>query len=100
MPPQTPAVNETSLNQSTEPVTDATLMGTSEEGVVKLYAKEEVKHGYEGIILEINGQQKNFDWSIPNTGTDPQVFHTDLTGDGEEEAIIIIQTTDILISVR
>lgn len=93
-PPQTPELNRSSSGQAAEPLTNEILMGTSEDGMVKLYAIEKVKHGFEGVILEINGRQGEFDWSIPNTGTGtgPQVFNTDLTGDGQEEAVIIIQT--------
>lgn len=54
---------------------------------VKLYATTD------GIKLDINGNEKDFDWKFPgDTGTNPQVTYTDLTGDGKEEAVIIIQT--------
>lgn len=67
-------------------------IAASADGQVKLYAKKDTGHAIEGVTLEINGVQKEWDWQIPNTGTDPQVFYTDLTGDGQEEAVIIIQT--------
>ncbi|MNW25006.1 hypothetical protein D3C74_17380 [compost metagenome] len=66
-------------------------IAASADRQVRLYAEEEAEHAIEGVILEINGVQKEWDWRIPNTGTDPQVFYTDLTGDGQEEAVIIIQ---------
>lgn len=66
-------------------------IAASADGQVKLYAKKETEHAIEGVTLEINGVQKEWDWHIPNTGTNPQVFYTDLTGDGQEEAVIIIQ---------
>lgn len=66
---------------------DAILIGTSEDKKVKLYENTN------GVKLDINGNQKEFSWNYPgDTGTAPQVFYTDVTGDGEEEAIIIIQT--------
>lgn len=72
--------------------TDAKRIGASEDNKVELYAIKESKNGIEGATLAVNGQQKNFDWEIPDMGTQPQVFYTDLTGDGQEEAVIIIQT--------
>ncbi len=67
--------------------TDEKLIGTSEDKKVKLY--EEAN----GVKLDINGNQKDFSWNVPvDTGTAPQVFYTDVTGDGKEEAVIIIQT--------
>ncbi|KOY13050.1 hypothetical protein [Paenibacillus xylanivorans] len=75
-----------------EPGTDAKLIETSENEKVKLYAIKEVGNVTEGIKLDINGNKKDFDWEVPDTGTKPQVFYTDLTGDSKEEAVIIIQT--------
>ncbi|MFJ7734032.1 hypothetical protein ACIQXF_19410 [Lysinibacillus sp. NPDC097231] len=66
---------------------DAKLIGTSEHKEVKLY--EETN----GVKLDFNGKVKEFNWNNPSdTGTDPQVFYTDVTGDGDKEAVIIIQT--------
>ncbi len=68
------------------------LIAASPNKEVKLYKIEELKAGLKRVSLHINGKQKKLEWNMPNTGTKPQVFYTDLTGDGEKEAIIIIQT--------
>ncbi|MBP2113885.1 MULTISPECIES: hypothetical protein [Paenibacillus] len=73
----------------TQPVQDkdVKLLGSSEDEKVKFYTKTD------GITLDINGNKKDYPWNIPmDTGTAPQVFYTDVTGDGKEEAVIIIQT--------
>ncbi|KWX87005.1 hypothetical protein AMQ83_15690, partial [Paenibacillus riograndensis] len=67
--------------------TDAKLLASSEDEKVKFYTKTD------GVTLDINGNKKDFSWNVPvDTGTAPQVFYTDVTGDGKEEAVIIIQT--------
>lgn len=77
--------NEVSATQ--QDTKDAKLIGTSEDKKVKLY--EEAND----IKLDVNGKVKNFNWENPgNTGTDPQVFYTDVTEDGGEEAVVIINT--------
>ncbi|MFE6074963.1 hypothetical protein ACFVQB_10855 [Paenibacillus sp. NPDC057886] len=69
------------------------LIGSSEDEQVKLYAIKETEDAIERVTLDMNGRTKDFDWSISHhSGTEPQLFYTDLTGDGKEEAIIIIQT--------
>ncbi|WP_433922655.1 hypothetical protein [Paenibacillus taichungensis] len=69
------------------------LIGSSEDEQVKLYAIKETEDAIESVTLDINGRTKDFDWSISHhSGTKPQLFYTDLTGDGKEEAVIIIQT--------
>lgn len=68
------------------------LIGSSEDEQVKLYAVKETQDAIERVTLDINGRAKDFDWSISHhSGTEPQLFYTDLTSDGKEEAIIIIQ---------
>jgi hypothetical protein len=68
------------------------LIGSSEDEKVKLYAVKETEDAIERVTLDINGRAKDFDWSISHhSGTEPQLLYTDLTGDGKEEAIIIIQ---------
>ncbi|RAW16170.1 hypothetical protein DC345_11910 [Paenibacillus taichungensis] len=63
------------------------LLGSSEDEKVKFYKQTD------GVTLDINGNKKEFSWNVPvDTGTAPQVFYTDVTGDGKEEAVIIIQT--------
>lgn len=81
---------EPRINDQT-PVAPAKLIERSEHGHVKLYAIKEVQRNIEGVTLDINGQQQDFEWYIPHTGAaGPQVFYTDLTGDGIEEAVVII----------
>ena len=70
----------------------AKLLGASDDEKVKIYASNEAKNEIKGVVLDINGKQKNFDWEIPDTGTKPQLFYTDLTNDSKEEAVILIQT--------
>ncbi|MCK1987818.1 hypothetical protein MPH48_06805 [Lysinibacillus fusiformis] len=66
---------------------DTTLIGASDNQEVRLYKKGD------GVKLEINGHVKDFNWNNPSdTGTEPQVFYIDMTEDGKEEAVIIIQT--------
>ncbi|WP_433748789.1 hypothetical protein [Paenibacillus amylolyticus] len=74
---------------TTQPVqdTDAKLLGSSEDERVKFYTKTD------GVTLDVNGNKKDFSWNVPvDTGTPPQVIYTDVTGDGKEEAVVIIQT--------
>ncbi|MEJ3719972.1 hypothetical protein WGM54_18450 [Paenibacillus polymyxa] len=68
------------------------LIEASKNEEVKLYAVNKIDGDVHGVKVEINGNQREFDWNILNTGTKPQVFYTDLTGDGKEEAVIIINT--------
>lgn len=97
--PERPATDAQSPGESpskqvtTQPEqeTGARLIMASKNGEVKLYAAKETKNGTKGVTLNINGSQKEFDWNYPgDTGNDPQVFYTDVTGDGREEAVIII----------
>ncbi|WP_274310128.1 hypothetical protein [Solibacillus daqui] len=68
-------------------IIDAKLIGSSENKEVKLYEKAN------GVKLVMNGKVKDFNWENPgDTGTDPQVFYKDVTGDGEKEAVIILKT--------
>lgn len=65
---------------------NAKLIGTSENKEVNLY---EVANG---VKLAFNGEEKEFNWSFVSESVlnPPQVFYTDVTGDGEKEAVIII----------
>ncbi|NUU78020.1 hypothetical protein [Paenibacillus xylanilyticus] len=89
---------ESTTNQvTTQPKqeTDPTLnwLGSSEGEQVQLYDNKEAKNSPHKFTLEINGKTKDFDWYyLGDMGTDPQVFYTDLTGNGKEEAVVIIQT--------
>ncbi|WP_440114458.1 hypothetical protein [Paenibacillus sp. QZ-Y1] len=89
------SAGESSSKQVTaqpEKENDLKIIKASQNEEVKLYSIKETKNGIEGVTLNISGSQKDFAWKIPDTGTEPQVFYTDLTGDGKEEAVIIIQT--------
>ena len=86
---------EASTNQvakQSEKQNDAKLIEASDDKKVKLYALNEENNEIKSVVLDIDGKQKNFDWEIPNTGTKPQLFYTDLTNDNKEEAVVIIQT--------
>lgn len=90
-------VESTTKQVTTQPEqeTDPTLhwLGSSEGEQVKLYDNREEKDSHHIFTLEINGNTKDFDWYyLGDMGTDPQVHYTDLTGDGKEEAVVIIQT--------
>jgi hypothetical protein len=71
---------------------DAKLIAASEKEEVKIYALKETEGVIERVNLDINGQQKEFDWKITDTGNDLKIFYTDLTGDGKPEAVIVINT--------
>lgn len=64
------------------------LIQSSEDQKMKLFQTESEP----GVTLEINGTNKHFNWDFTETGTPPQLLFGDLTGDGKEEAIVIIQT--------
>ncbi|MEK4426096.1 hypothetical protein [Solibacillus sp. FSL K6-1523] len=79
--------NELSSEQqeTQQDTVEAKLIGISEDKKVKLY------ENINGVMLDINGNQKELSWNYPgDTGTTPQVFYTDVTGDGEKEAVIIL----------
>ncbi|MBG9453118.1 hypothetical protein ABE61_03325 [Lysinibacillus sphaericus] len=85
------ASGEQETTQS-EQQNNAKLIEASDDKKVKLYALNEENNEIKSVVLDIDGEQKNFDWEIPNTGTKPQLFYTDLTNDNKEEAVVIIQT--------
>lgn len=82
---------------TTQPIQDTNakeklIIASEENENVKLYAVNETDGQVQGVRVDVNGKQKEFDWNIVDTGTKPQLFYTDLTGDGKEEAVILIQT--------
>ncbi|MGF7050808.1 hypothetical protein J2T13_005358 [Paenibacillus sp. DS2015] len=86
-----PASDSQDVKQTTTvPVEKGTeqskLLSASEDGEVKLYEKTD------GVIVDVNGSQKEFDWKILGGVTKPRVSSIDLTGDGKEEAVIILVT--------
>ncbi|WP_046212479.1 hypothetical protein [Paenibacillus wulumuqiensis] len=68
------------------------LIGTSPNKEVKLFALQESKGTVTRMLLDINGRQKAWNWEAIDTGTPLQVMYTDLTGDQQEEAVIMINT--------
>lgn len=87
---QSPSVQVNAHNDNRE--SDMSLVVASEDQKVKLYANKEEGEGFKGVKLDVNGVTKEFDWSFTSTGAKPVVLYTDLTGDGKEEAVVIIQT--------
>lgn len=72
-----------SMEKEQEP---SKLLSASENGEVELFETTD------GVIVDVNGSQKKFDWKILKGVSNPQVFYVDLTGDGKEEAVIIMVT--------
>ncbi|ASA25302.1 hypothetical protein [Paenibacillus donghaensis] len=70
------------------------LVVASEDQKVKLYANKEEGKGFNGVTLDVNGVTKEFDWTFTSTGSKPVALYTDLTGDGAEEAVVIMQTAN------
>lgn len=68
--------------------------GTAQETKSWSSANKEVKlsETTDGVIVDVNGSQKKFDWKILKGYSNPQVSYVDLTGDGKEEAVIILVT--------
>jgi len=76
-----------SATSSIEKVQESSkLLSASENGEVKLFETTD------GVIVDVNGSQKKFDWNILKGVSNPQVSYVDLTGDGKEEAVIILVT--------
>ncbi|CAM4509190.1 hypothetical protein P4H94_13465 [Paenibacillus macerans] len=69
-----------------EQETNAKLLGSSENKNVKLYETTD------GVIVDVNGSQKKFDWRILKGVSKPRVSYVDLTGDGKEEVVVILVT--------
>lgn len=65
---------------------DAELIGSSEKEEVKLYEAND------GVMVDVKGSQKEFNWKLLNGVSEPRVSYVDLTGDGIEEAVIILVT--------
>ncbi|WP_179281245.1 hypothetical protein [Paenibacillus sp. XY044] len=68
--------------------------GTTQETKFWSSANKEVKlsETTDGVIVDVNGSQKKFDWKILSGVSEPKVSYVDLTGDGKEEAVIILVT--------
>jgi hypothetical protein len=86
-----PASGSQDVKQSATPSMDkeqgpSKLLSASENGEVKL------SETTDGVIVDVNGSQKKFDWKILKGVSNPQVSYVDLTGDGKEEAVIILVT--------
>ncbi|MBB3131294.1 hypothetical protein FHS19_006014 [Paenibacillus rhizosphaerae] len=68
--------------------------GTAQETKSWSSANKEVKLSEiaDGVVVDVNGSPKKFDWKILKGVSNPQVSYVDLTGDGKEEAVIILVT--------
>lgn len=64
---------------------------SSEHNEVQLTPKTKVSDGFSGVTVAVNNVEKEFNWDF-TTITEPQVYYTDLTGDGKKEAVVIINT--------
>ena len=53
---------------------EAPLIAVSDDEKVKLFARNEAQNEITEVTLDISGKRKNFDWTIPDTGTKPQLF--------------------------
>ncbi|WIV21298.1 hypothetical protein QPK24_11755 [Paenibacillus polygoni] len=67
------------------------MITSSENEEVRLYSVNVIKDEYQGMVVDVNGKQKEFDWNFINL-VDPQIFYTDVTGDGKAETIIVLNT--------
>ncbi|GGA32558.1 hypothetical protein [Paenibacillus physcomitrellae] len=74
------------VTEQNEPEDHSKLLSASEDKEVKLYETAD------GVIVDVNGRQKDFHWEMIHGTYDPLVYHVDLTGDGKEEAVIILIT--------
>ncbi|MEF2968575.1 hypothetical protein V3851_22395 [Paenibacillus sp. M1] len=82
------SVRETTTLSEQETGQDVTWYSENHE--VKLSPiKENDTGGYERVTIEVNGVQKDFDWRFSTLG-EPLIYYTDVTGDGEEEAVVIL----------
>lgn len=89
--PSEPSTNHEVTTQQPEQEKQGTneiITWSSENNEVKLAPVKVTDYGYEGVTVAVNDVTKEFDWSFHSLD-DPQVFYTDVTGDGNEEAIII-----------
>lgn len=64
---------------------------SSKNNEVILKPANVTNHVCQGVTVAVNGVKKGFNWSFSTLEeSKPQVFYTDVTGDGNEEAIIIV----------
>ncbi|KAB2336224.1 hypothetical protein F7731_12055 [Cytobacillus depressus] len=74
-----------------EQETDKTITWSSKNNEVNLIPVKDTNDEYQGVTVEVNNVKKEFSWSFPKLEeSKPRVFFTDVTGDGDEEAIIIL----------
>ena len=90
--PITEALTDTQIDTVSSHPVKHRLIGASPNKEVKLYALQESKGTVTRILLDIHGKQKAWNWEAIDTGTPLQVMYTDLTGDQQEEAVIMINT--------
>lgn len=61
----------------------------SENKEVKLTPVKEGQYSYESVTVDVNGVKKTFNW-IFSTLEDPRIYYKDVTDDGKEEAVIVL----------
>lgn len=85
------AVMVTSGSVSTTVRTPSEPLATAEgNDKIKLYTTLKDGDMYKGFILEVKGQQHNFDWQAPRLlNYPPKLYYADIDKDGLEEAIIV-----------
>jgi ferredoxin-fold anticodon binding domain-containing protein len=72
-----------------EQETNGNITWASENNEVKVTPVKVAEYWYKGVTVEVNNVKKEFDWEFSSMD-DPRVFYTDVTGDGKEEAVIIL----------
>lgn len=78
------------INTQPEQETNENITWTLKNNEVKI-SPVKVTDQIDGVIIEVNNVKKDFNWSFPANGDfKPQIFYTDVTGDGNEEAVIIL----------
>lgn len=85
--------NSSTEQMSMQPKQEAkeSIMWSSENNEVQLTPKTKVSDGFSGATVAVNNMEKEFNWDFTSI-TEPQVYYTDLTGDGKKEVVVIINT--------
>lgn len=76
---------------TTQPKQDSTkkITWSSKNNEVRLTPVKVSKYGYDGVTVQVNNVKKKFDWSFHSLD-EPQVLYADVTGDGNKEAVIMM----------
>ncbi|MGG1616089.1 copper amine oxidase [Paenibacillus sp. NRS-1782] len=74
-----------------EPIQSRPLAVAPEDSSVKLYVEEPSQGLFHIATLEIGQQRRTFAWSgSADVATAPQLYYTDVNGDGVHEAVVIL----------